>query len=197
MRSLPEFKLKWRNIQREHTFIVNATNDVVNVVGEESLVVEYCRQHGSDGWCTHLLVVFMFVHLQCTNIKLWHKYLNQHFSTGFTQQSSLLWSLGTLTPTVQTWILFVFSIFLKRNFNIYPCFITIFIQRWSTVEHVFSGPRDERPPAMYGQCSDVPITFQWKYPWDERPPGGRGQRFFVIFHLLGRTVNFILIQIFQ
>ena len=70
-----------------------------------------------------------------------------------------------------------------------------------TVEPVFSGPRDERPPAMYGQCSDVPITFQRKYPWDERPPGGRGrgrgQRFFVIFHLLGRTVNFILINIFQ
>ena len=69
----------------------------------------------------------------------------------------------------------------------------------TTVEPVFSGPRDERPPAMYGQCSNVPITFQRKYPWDERPPGGRGrgQRFFVMFHLLGRTVNFILINIFQ
>ena len=66
-----------------------------------------------------------------------------------------------------------------------------------TVEPVFSSPGDERPPAMYGQCFNVPITFQWKYPWDERPPGGRGQRFFVIFHLLGWIVNFILINIFK
>ena len=47
-----------------------------------------------------------------------------------------------------------------------------------TGEPVFSGPRDERPPAMYGQFSDVPITFQRKCPSDERPPGGRGQQFF-------------------
>ena len=54
--------------------------------------------------------------------------------------------------------------------------------------------RPPRPPAMYGQFSDVPIIFQRKCPWDGRPPGGRrhGHRYFVIFHLLWQTVNFIL-----
>ena len=55
---------------------------------------------------------------------------------------------------------------------------------------VFSGPRDERPPTMYGHFSKVPIDFQRIFPLDQRTPTerGRGQFFLIIIPLLKRTV---------
>ena len=69
----------------------------------------------------------------------------------------------------------------------------------STVVPVFSGPRDERPPTMYGHFSKVPIDFQRICPLDQRTPTerGRGQHFFIIIHLLKRTVIAIWVFIFQ
>ena len=58
-----------------------------------------------------------------------------------------------------------------------------------TVVPVFSGPRDERPPTMYGHFSEVPIDFQRICPLDQRTPTERGRRqFLIIIPLLKRTV---------
>ena len=53
-----------------------------------------------------------------------------------------------------------------------------------TVVPVFSGPRDERPPTMYGHFSKVPIAFQRICPLDQRTPTERvhGQHFLLLFH---------------
>ena len=59
-----------------------------------------------------------------------------------------------------------------------------------TVEPVFSGPRDERPPAMYGQFFRCPQSL-----FNRNVPEMRGHLVdadSVFFHLLGRTVNFIM-----
>jgi len=45
------------------TFIVQATNDIVDVVREEASVVENCGQHSRNGTRRHLYAVFMLVHL--------------------------------------------------------------------------------------------------------------------------------------
>ena len=62
-----------------------------------------------------------------------------------------------------------------------------------TVVPAFSDPSDQRSPAMYGHFSNVPIVFQRICPLNQRTPAqrGRGQRFFIIIPLLGRTVIFI------
>ena len=54
----------------------------------------------------------------------------------------------------------------------------------TTVVPVFSGPRDERPPTMYGHFSEVPIDFQRICPLDQRTPTerGRGQFFLIDSH---------------
>ena len=48
---------------------------------------------------------------------------------------------------------------------------------------VFSGPRDERPPTMYGHFSEVPIDFQRICTLDQRTPTerGRGQFLLLLF----------------
>ena len=69
------------------TFIINATDDVVDVVREESFVVEYRGEHGSNGRSTHLLVVFMLVYLQCPyplHDRTFHSYnARAHYSSVF------------------------------------------------------------------------------------------------------------------
>jgi len=45
------------------TFIVKAANDIVDVVREETSVVEYCGQHSCNGTGRHDDTMLMLVHL--------------------------------------------------------------------------------------------------------------------------------------
>jgi len=49
------------------TFIIKATNDIVDVVWEEPSVVEYRGQHSRNGTRWHDDTVFMLVHLSHNN----------------------------------------------------------------------------------------------------------------------------------
>ena len=52
----------------------------------------------------------------------------------------------------------------------------------NTVVSVFSGPRDERPPKMYEQFSEVPIDFQRICPLDQRTSTERGRGQFFCYY---------------
>ena len=69
---------------------------------------------------------------------------------------------------------------------------------FNTVVPVFSGPRDERPPTMYGHFSEVPIDFQGICPLDQRTPTERGRgQFIIIIPLLKRRVIPIWVFFFK